>query len=211
MGEFSAFLAVSVLVIVTPGQDTALTVRNTLMGGRRGGIFTGLGVALGQACWTVAASAGITALLIASEPAFMAVKFAGAAYLVFLGLQAIVAAVRGTGVHPGAAEGAGETAGLAPRAALRQGLLSDLGNPKMAIFFSSLLPQFVPHGQAAFAAFLALGLVFCLLTFLWLVVYAVAIARARGVLNRPRVRRTLDAITGTALVALGLRLSREQH
>jgi threonine/homoserine/homoserine lactone efflux protein len=198
-----AFLAVSVLVIVTPGQDTALTIRNTLAGGRRCGVFTGLGVAAGQACWTVAASVGVTALLIASEPAFMALKYAGAAYLVFLGLQALNAAWRsGGGIHV-AARGTP----LAPRRALRQGMISNLGNPKMAVFFSSLLPQFAPSDGGTFLPMLALGLVFCILTFLWLALYAAALTRARDVLSRPRVRRALDATMGTALVALGVRLA----
>ncbi|HWM09910.1 MAG TPA: LysE family transporter, partial [Solirubrobacteraceae bacterium] len=85
----------------------------------------------------------------------------------------------------------------------RQGLLSNLGNPKMAVFFSSLLPQF----GSSFAVLLALGLLFCALTLAWLCAYALAVARAGDVLRRPRVRRTLDAVTGTALVALGLRLA----
>src|SRR6059058_6039591 len=90
--NFAAFLGVSVLVIVTPGQDTALTIRNTLLGGRRTGTFTGLGVSAGQAVWALAASAGAAALLSASEPAFVAVKLAGAAYLVLLGLHALLRA-----------------------------------------------------------------------------------------------------------------------
>ena len=92
MSELVAFLGVAVLVIVTPGPDTAMTVRGTLLGGRRAGVMTAFGVISGQACWTVAASAGITALLVASEPAFVALKVIGAAYLVYLGGQAILAA-----------------------------------------------------------------------------------------------------------------------
>src|SRR4051794_12736962 len=89
-----AFMAVSLLVIVTPGQDTALTIRNTLMGGRAAGVSTAFGACVGQACWTLAASAGVTGLLVASEPAFVALKVVGAAYLVWLGLQSLIAAVR---------------------------------------------------------------------------------------------------------------------
>jgi threonine/homoserine/homoserine lactone efflux protein len=92
-----AFLGVAVLVIVTPGPDTAMTIRATLLGGRRAGVLTATGVVTGQACWTLAASAGITALLVASEPAFLALKFAGAAYLVYLGLHSLVSAIRGRG------------------------------------------------------------------------------------------------------------------
>src|SRR5213594_29952 len=92
--HFLAFLGVSVLVIVTPGPDTALTIRNTLLGGRRSGVFTAVGVAAGQTSWSVATSAGIAALLVASEPVFRGVRYAGAAYLAFLGIQALRAAAR---------------------------------------------------------------------------------------------------------------------
>jgi threonine/homoserine/homoserine lactone efflux protein len=198
---FLAFFAVAALVIVTPGQDTALTVRNSLLGGRRGGTFTAAGVAAGQAVWTLAASAGLAALLVASEPAFLAVKVVGAAYLVFLGAQSIVHAVRG---HARVTTARGKE--LTPRAAFRQGLVSNLGNPKMAVFFSSLLPQFVP-GTPTFGSLFALGIVFCAMTFAWLSLYAAVVERAGAVLRRPRVRRWLDAVTGTVLVALGLRVA----
>jgi threonine/homoserine/homoserine lactone efflux protein len=94
MGELLAFLAVAVVVIVTPGQDTALTVRNTIAGGRRAGVRTAAGVVCGQAVWALAASVGVAALLVASEPAFVALKLAGAAYLVYLGGQSLLAAAR---------------------------------------------------------------------------------------------------------------------
>ena len=114
---------------MTPGPDTAVTIRSTLVGGRRAGVMSASGVVTGQACWTVAASAGVTALLIASEPAFLAVRYAGAAYLVYLGLAALVAAM--TGSDRAAPAG---TQVVARLTAYRQGLLSDLSNPKMAAF-----------------------------------------------------------------------------
>ena len=95
-GPLLAFLGISVLVIVTPGPDTAVTIRNTLSGGRAGGIATAFGVATGQAIWAIATSAGIVALLVASEPLFLAVKYAGAAYLIWLGLQSLHAVFRPT-------------------------------------------------------------------------------------------------------------------
>jgi len=94
MRELAAFLGVAALVIMTPGPDTAVTIRGTLLGGRRSGVLTACGVATGQACWTLAAAAGVTALLVASEPALLVVKFAGAAYLVWLGVSAIAGAIR---------------------------------------------------------------------------------------------------------------------
>jgi threonine/homoserine/homoserine lactone efflux protein len=204
--QLAAFLGIAMLVIVTPGPDTALTIRNTLQGGRRGGLATALGVATGQAVWTVAASAGVAALLLASAPAFAALRLAGAAYLVWLGVQAMRAAC----LPPRPAGGAGHAAAgrrLTPGAAFRQGVVSNLGNPKMAVFFTSLLPQFAPAGDASFPALLALGLMFCTMTLGWLAGYAALIAKAGRILARPRVRRVLEGATGAALVGLGLHLA----
>jgi threonine/homoserine/homoserine lactone efflux protein len=208
MGALWAFVGVAALVIVTPGPDTALTVRNALLGGRRAGVATAAGVALGLAVWTAAASAGLAALLVASEPAFVAVKLAGAAYLVLLGLQTLVHAWRG---RPVEGDGEREAARLRPGVALRQGLLNDLGNPKIAVFFTTLLPQFAPAHGSAFATLLALGLIFCAMTFAWLCAYSAAVARAGDLLRRPRLRRAIDAVMGAALVAVGVRVAVERR
>ena len=202
MAELAGFLALAAVIICTPGQDTALTVRNALAGGRRSGIATALGVALGQAVWTIAAAAGVVAILRASQPAFTVLRLAGAAYLVYLGLQSIVAAVRRRRPHHAPAPDRST-----PGGSLRQGLLSNLANPKMAVFFTSLLPQF----GDAFTTLLALGLLFSLLTLLWLAAYGIAVARARRLLERDRVRRAFDAVTGVVLVALGLRLAHDHR
>lgn len=207
VGQLAAFLGVSAIVIVTPGPDTALTIRNTLLGGRRAGVFTAIGVSSGQATWTLATAAGIAALLAASEPAFVAVKLMGAAYLFWLGAQSLAAAIRG---HSRVRSGAVERGALEPRTALRQGVLSNLGNPKMAAFFPSLLPQFAPH-EHAFPFLLGLGFVFCFMTLVWLTAYAFAVARAGDFIGRPAIRRAVEALTGAVLVALGLRLATERR
>jgi threonine/homoserine/homoserine lactone efflux protein len=196
--ELAAFFGISVLVIVTPGQDTALTIRNSLLAGRRAGIFTALGVSSGQAVWALATSAGIAALIVAFEPAFIALKLAGAAFLVYLGAQALLSAVRGATPKQDSSR---------RRSPFRQGLISNLGNPKMAVFFTSLLPQF---GSSFFALF-ALGLVFCTMTLVWLTAYAFAVAKAGDVLRRPSIRRAFDALLGAVLVALGLRLATDRR
>jgi threonine/homoserine/homoserine lactone efflux protein len=207
-GPLLAFLGISVLVIATPGPDTAVTIRNTLLGGRAGGIATAIGVATGQAIWALATSAGIVALLVASEPLFLAVKYAGAAYLMWLGVQSLRAAFRPTN-HVAAQMPAARP--LAPRAAFGQGVVSDLGNPKMAAFFTSLLPQFAPPGDTSFAGLAALGLLFSLMTLLWLVGYVLAIARVGNVLRRPAIRRALEGLTGATLIGLGLKLATEER
>jgi threonine/homoserine/homoserine lactone efflux protein len=205
--DLRVFLGVAVVVIVTPGPDTALTVRNALVGGRRGGVFTAAGVVSGQVVWTLAASAGIAAVLAASRPAFTALKYAGSAYLVYLGIQSLVAAVRGGDRAPRTSRGSRR---LAPAMALRQGVISNLANPKSAAFFTSLLPQFVPAGRAAFPVLLALGLTYCSITLVWLSGYAVVVARFGAALGRPLVRRAIEALTGVVLTALGLRLATER-
>jgi threonine/homoserine/homoserine lactone efflux protein len=197
MAELAGFLVVAAVVICTPGQDTALTIRNALAGGRRSGVATAVGVALGQSVWTVAAAAGVVAVLQASQPAFTALRLAGAAYLVYLGLQSLVVAARREQPQQPA------VARSTPGGSLRQGLVSNLANPKMVVFFTSLLPQF----GDALPTLLGLGLLFSLLTGVWLAGYAVAAARARRLLARERVRRAFEAVTGVVLVALGLRIA----
>ena len=208
IASFMAFLGASAIVIMTPGPDTAVTVRNTLLGGRLAGILTALGISTGQAIWALATSFGMVALLVASEVLFQAVKYAGAAYLIYLGLHALIGAWRGGDESPVVARG---RARLGPAKAFAQGLMSDLGNPKMAVFFASLLPQFATPGEGLFAALMSLGLVFSLMTFLWLAAYALVVAKAGEVLRRPAIRRWIESVTGTLLVALGVRIAAEQR
>ena len=203
MTDLAGFFALAIVVIVTPGPDTALTIRNTLIGGRPAGVATAFGVALGQATWSVATSVGVAALLVAAEPAFATLKLAGAAYLIYLGAQSLWSAFRG---RPAAAtdRSAGRVRAVV---ALRQGIVSNLTNPKMAVFFPSLLPQFVATDAPPFLALLALGIAFCLMTLTWLSAYAFAVARAGDVLRRSAVRRPLETITGLVLVAFGIRVA----
>jgi threonine/homoserine/homoserine lactone efflux protein len=208
VAHLGSFVAVSALLIVVPGPDMALVARNALRGGRRGAVCTAVGIVSGLAAWTLAASVGLAALLRASEPAFVALKVAGSAYLVYLGLRSLWDALRRRDPHrtePVRAE--------RPSAAtsLRQGLLSNLGNPKIAVFFTSFLPQFVPAHGSSFAAPLVLGFLFCALGLVWLVAYGIAVARVGDLLRRPLVRRALDAITGVVLVGLGARLALERR
>jgi threonine/homoserine/homoserine lactone efflux protein len=194
------FFGVAAVVIMTPGQDTALTIRNTLLGGRGGGVGTAAGVAAGQATWTLATSLGVVALLLASPPVFAVIRIAGAAYLMFLGGQALWHAIRGTGTAR--VSGGGALRRLGGRHAFRQGVISNLGNPKMAVFFASLLPQFVE--TPSFESLSLLGMTFCLMTLGWLTLLAFVVARAGDVLGVPTRRRALEGATGTALIGLGL-------
>ncbi len=207
-GPLLAFIGIAALVSTTPGPDTAMTIRNALLGGRPAGLATALGVACGLAIWALTTSAGLVALLVASEPLFLAVKYVGAAYLVWLGVQSLRSAF-GKGQAIAISAPAGRR--LSPRQAFVQGIVSDLSNPKIAAFFTSMLPQFAPAGAADFVGLATLGLLFSLMTLLWLTGYALAVARMGNVLRRPRVRRTLEGITGATLIGLGLKLASEDR
>jgi len=207
---FLTFLGISALVIATPGPDTALTVRNALLGGRRAGIFTALGVSVGQVVWAIGTSVGLVALLVASEPVFRALKLLGAAYLIFLGIQSL----RSAFLHaprPSAVPTLSRGTKFSGLRAFRQGVINDLANPKMAVFFASVLPQFAPEGHGMLSALVALGLVFSAVTFVWLALYAVVVARAGAFLRGSRVRRAIDGTAGVALIGLGIKVAVEER
>jgi threonine/homoserine/homoserine lactone efflux protein len=206
--HLGAFLAISALLAVIPGPDTAITTRNALIGGRRAGLFTILGVSMGLAVWTLATGAGIAALIRASEPAFVALKLVGAAYLVFLGAQALWGALRRRGLRGGEPEARRP---IPPRVALRQGAITNLGNPKIAVFFTSFLPQFTPADEASFGSLVLLGALFCVIGLSWLTLYALVVARIGDFLRKPGPRRILESVTGAVLIAFGARLAAEHR
>jgi threonine/homoserine/homoserine lactone efflux protein len=197
------FIATAVLLIITPGQDTFFILGRSLSGGRSAGIAAALGISTGTVVHTFAAALGLSALLATSPYAFMAVKFTGAAYLIFIGVRALLSRANGL---PGEES---------PRAvdgrysAFRQGVLTNLLNPKVALFFLALMPQFIDAGSTRkVGAFLALGLTFVTLGVVWVVMLAVAAAKLRGAfLRRPSMANILNKIAGTVFVALGLKLA----
>lgn len=206
--SFLAFLVISAVVIATPGPDTALTIRNVIAGGRPAGLATALGVSVGQLIWATATSLGLVAILLASEPIFHALRLVGAAYLIYLGAQSLRSAFAKSAL-PSLKLQAPST--LSPRKAFFQGVLNDLANPKMAVFFASVLPQFAPQGQGMLSHLIFLGLVFSLLTFAWLAIYASVVALAGVWLSHSKVRRSIDGVAGLALVGMGIRVATSER
>jgi threonine/homoserine/homoserine lactone efflux protein len=199
MGDVVAFIGVVAVIIVLPGPDMALVLQNGLGRGRRAAVETALGINAGLLVWAVAAALGIAALLRASAPAFTLLKLAGAAYLVWLGLCALNAARRGTiDVSP---------VGRSKVSPFRQGLLSNLLNPKIALVFTTLIPQFIDAGDPVVAQTLLLAAIFIGMGLIWLTSYALLVAKVGELLKRSAVRRALNAVTGTVLTALGVRLA----
>jgi threonine/homoserine/homoserine lactone efflux protein len=191
------FVGAAVLIALTPGADTALVVRNALVAGAPAARRTALGCTTGLLVWGAASACGVAALLAASAEVFTAVKLAGAAYLVWLGLQAILRA----GVH---APDERRARGGSP---FRQGLLCNLLNPKAGVFFTALLPQFVSPQDPALLVSLLMTAIAAAASLAWLSVYAALVPRAGDVLRRPPVRRALDRLTGVVLIGLGVRLA----
>ncbi len=206
--HFLVFVGVAALVIAVPGPDTAVVTKNVLVHGRRAALGTSLGVSAGISVWTLAAALGVASVVRTSAVAFTVLKLIGALYLIWLGVQALRAAGHPAAVEP-SRQPARQTMGAA--GGFRQGLLSDLANPKIGVFFTSLLPQFVDPGHAVLLPFLALGGVFVLMTVVWLFAYTLIASRLAKTLQRPRVKAAMDRVTGTVLIAIGLRLAVEHR
>jgi RhtB (resistance to homoserine/threonine) family protein len=204
MGEIVAFVGVVAVIVVLPGPDMALVLQNGLTRGRRAAVVTALGINAGLLVWAVAAALGIAALLHGSATAFTLLKLAGAAYLIWLGLRALNQARRGT-------VAAADRAVRSTASPFRQGLLSNLLNPKIALVFTTLIPQFVHPGEPAVAKTLLLTAIFIGLGVVWLISYALLVAKVGALLRRPAVRRALNAVVGAVLMALGVRLAFERR
>jgi threonine/homoserine/homoserine lactone efflux protein len=198
----ATFAVVALALTLTPGLDTALVLRAALTRSRRDAAATAAGIVAGLFVGGAAAAVGIAALLTASQVAYDVLRYAGAAYLVWFGLRLLVRAVR---ANPGA-EPAGAADSSAWRAA-RQGLATNLLNPKVGVFYVALLPQFLPAGSGPLAAGLLLAGVHGLISVVWFTVL-ITLASALGRwLRRPATVRAIDGVTGATLVGFGVRLA----
>jgi len=197
------FITTAIVLILTPGQDTFFILGRSLASGRAAGVAAALGITAGSIVHTLLAALGLSALLATSPYAFMVVKFAGAAYLVYIGVRALLSRTNGLPASDANAAGDGRWS------AFRQGIVSNLLNPKVALFFLALMPQFIAADSThKVAAFLVLGLSFVTLGVAWCLVLAIGAARLRGAfLRRPSMASVLNKIAGAMFIALGLRLA----
>jgi threonine/homoserine/homoserine lactone efflux protein len=198
----ATFSLAAALIVLLPGPDTLVVVRSLVRGGRVRGLRTAAGILCGLAIWVAVAALGLAALLRASHVGFEMLRIAGAAYLTWLGVQSLLLRRDRAGQS---VTGRGGLLGTGFFA----GLLTDLLNPKVGVFFVTFLPGFVPHGHAVGATSLLFGAVFIAETALYCALLLALAARVTNWMNSPRTRRRLDAVTGTVLIAFGARLAVE--
>ena len=206
-----AFLGLSILVITAPGPDTIVVTKNAVLHGRRSGLATSLGVNSGLLIWTAGAALGLDALIRASAVAFDTLKVLGAVYLIWLGVNALRSAGRRADLPLVEEGGAGRGGPGAAARGFRQGLLTNLANPKIAVFFTSLLPQFVAGRSSALPALALLGTLFVTINLVWMSAYALVASRISAVLTRRRVRAVLGRVTGAVLIGFGIRVALESR
>jgi len=197
--DLPAFLLVALVVVFTPGPATALVIRNALRGGTRAAWATTAGNSTGIFLWATASVLGISALVAASEAAFTVLKVVGAVVLVVIGLQSIWHARNGMPVE------------IEPeprsRNHFREGLLTSFANPKLAVFFIALFPQFVPEGDPVLPATVMMALIIVVMDLIWFTTIALLVGRAKRILTESKWRRRMETASGSVLVALGIRLA----
>jgi threonine/homoserine/homoserine lactone efflux protein len=205
-----ATLALALLTIM-PGPDVAIVTRVVLAHGKRAAFRTALGISTGLLFWGLLTVIGLAALLAASAEVYLVVKFAGAAYLIWLGIKTIWQSRHHADRHQtGRHHAAHEPAVVKPQRPHRPwltGFINNLLNPKIAIFYTSLLPQLVPSGAPHALTLFSLVIVHAVLTVSWLTTYGYVINRSARFLQLPRVRRALDKLTGIVLIGFGIRVA----
>lgn len=197
------FLVAVAVLTITPGPDMLLVLRNGLQSGPRIGWLTGLGCCVGIATHAGAAVLGLSAILAASATAYSIVKIAGAAYLLYLAVTMLRSAWRPKKSRVAAEPRTSRTGS----AAFRQGLLTNLLNPKIALLFLTLLPQFVADGEPRLATTATLAAIFLGTAFVWWRVFSLALGPISRVLNGRRMRRAIDAVAGSILGVVGIRVA----
>jgi threonine/homoserine/homoserine lactone efflux protein len=196
LGTLVSFLGVAVLLSLLPGPATALVVRSAAVHGRREAFHTVLGNSTGILVWALASVLGISALVAASEAAFATLKVVGAVVLVWLGVQALRGSGRARAPKPA-------------RTAYMQGLLTSGANPKLAVFFIALLPQFVPDGAPVLPWTLAMALILICVDVVYFSVLAWLVSRAKRAVVGSKLARRVEQVTGAVMIGLGLRVALE--
>ncbi|WP_430006129.1 LysE family translocator [Metabacillus idriensis] len=196
----------SILLILLPGPDTAVATKNTIVSGRAGGMKTVLGTLTALLIHTFAAVLGLSALIVKSAFLFSILKYAGACYLIYLGIKSL-RSLNKKGSLPDTGENKHDVKQLN---CYRQGFLTNLLNPKVAVFFLTFLPQFLEPGSNTFTQFMIMGLTYTILTFIWFIIYIYLIHQLSAFMKKPAVQKWMEGITGAVLIGFGIKLAFER-
>ncbi|WP_409252678.1 LysE family translocator [Bacillus sp. SCS-153A] len=205
MENFYLFIFMSIMLIILPGPDTAIVTRNTLSGGSNKGMQTLLGTICALLIHTLAAVAGLSAIIVKSAVLFSFFKYAGALYLVYLGVKSILSLRRNS--IPGDLSQENK---YKNKSSFKQGFLTNILNPKVAVFFLTFLPQFVTTGSEPLIPFLLMGITYAVLTAVWFLVYIFLINQISTFMKMPTTTKVIEALTGTILIGFGIKLAFEK-
>lgn len=206
MNDFFTFLVLSLFVVMSPGIDTALITKRTISGGRNDGYKMAVGLSTGSLVHTFAAAFGISAILMQSAVAFEIVKYVGAIYLIYLGLSSFI-----TKKEKEVTIEEQENQSEIKDSAFKQGLLSNVLNPKVAMFFLTFLPQFVKTGENATGQLIMMGVIYTVLSITWFFIYVFLINYLRKWLMSAKVQRIMDKTTGLVLIGFGIKLALDKQ
>ncbi|MBE5101760.1 LysE family translocator [Priestia aryabhattai] len=204
MENFYLFVITCIFLIILPGPDTAIMTKNTLTVGKQGGFKTMMGICCALSIHTLTAIVGLSAIIAKSALLFSIFKYIGAVYLIYLGIKSLLT-LRNQETAKTVVESKYKN-----RSSFKQGFLTNLLNPKIAVFFLTFLPQFVDPGSHTFMPFLILGITYIVLTVLWYLFYIYLLNQISAFMKKPRTQKVIEGITGTILIGFGIKLALEK-
>ncbi|MGE6513845.1 LysE family translocator [Lysinibacillus sphaericus] len=199
-----------VLLVILPGPDTAIATKNTLTVSRKGGIQTILGSCCGLLIHTCAAVIGLSAIIVKSAYVFAVLKYVGAVYLCYLGVKTLWTLKTIRSQPPVLHDEKQIDHKYAHQSCFKQGFLTNITNPKVAVFFLTFLPQFVDATSATFLPFLIMGLIYTAITVLWFVFYVYLLDKISAFMKKPTTKTVIEGLTGTILIGFGIKLALEK-
>lgn len=209
MMNLSLFLIMCILLIILPGPDTAIATKNTLAVGRNGGIKTMLGCCCGLLVHTLAAVIGLSAIIVKSAYVFSILKYIGAVYLCYLGVKTLWT-LKELRTQQEEAEELEVNEKYNHHSCFKQGFLTNVTNPKVAVFFLTFLPQFIDGNSDTLLPLLLMGIIYIMLTAVWFVFYVYLLDKISAFMKKPKTKAIIEGLTGSILIAFGIKLALEK-
>ncbi|MGO4889496.1 LysE family translocator [Anaerobacillus sp. MEB173] len=207
MENFYLFVLMCILLIILPGPDTAIATKNTVTVGKIGGLKTALGTCCALLIHTSAAVLGLSAIIVKSALLFSVFKYVGAVYLLYLGIKTLWSLRK---KEEAATVNMNTKSQFENTSCFKQGFLTNILNPKVAVFFLTFLPQFVDSGSNTFIPFLIMGITYTVLTSIWFLLYVYLINQISAFMKKPKTQNIIEGITGSILIGFGIKLALEK-